>query len=138
MNDSSLKKTDMAGGTLVEKGGATDSAALPTYSRGSSDRGPDYQTPDGEMPTEHEKETLLHVGESLPLSTWLIAVVELCERFTYYGVSGLFQNYIQKPYDGPLGEGALGLKQQGASGLSNFFQFWCYGTTRRLFHASLE
>lgn len=49
------------------------------------------------------------VAEHLPVSTWLVAVVELCERFTFYGCQGLFQNYIQRPLDGTLGRGALGM-----------------------------
>ena len=52
-----------------------------------------------------------------------VVVVELCERFTYYGLSPPFQNYIQNgPNDDP--QGYLGLGQQGATGLGNFFQFW--------------
>ncbi|OJD11749.1 hypothetical protein AJ78_07538 [Emergomyces pasteurianus Ep9510] len=85
-------------------------------------------TPDGEEPTEHEKATLQHVAENLPFSAWLVAGVELSERFTYYGMNGLFQNYIQKPLDGSLGRGALGLGRQGGTGLVTFFQFWCYVT----------
>jgi POT family proton-dependent oligopeptide transporter len=48
--------------------------------------------------------------------------------FTYYGASGIFQNYIQLPRSGELGRGALGMGHQGATGLSTFFQFWCYVT----------
>lgn len=84
-------------------------------------------TPDGEEPTEEEKKTLRHVAENLPVSAWLVAVVELCERFTYYGMSGLFQNYINLPLDGSQGRGALGMGHRGATGLTTFFQFWCYG-----------
>ncbi|KAL4882392.1 POT family-domain-containing protein [Aspergillus karnatakaensis] len=90
-------------------------------------------TPDGEEPTDEENKTLRHVAENLPLSAWLVAIVELCERFTYYGMSGLFQNYVQRPLYGPDGEkpkepGALGMGHQGATGLTVFFQFWCYVT----------
>lgn len=84
-------------------------------------------TPDGEEPTDEEKATLRHVAENLPISAWLVAVVELCERFTYYGMSGLFQNYVNNPLDGSQGRGALGMGHQGATGLTTFFQFWCYG-----------
>jgi proton-dependent oligopeptide transporter, POT family len=45
----------------------------------------------GTEPTELEKKELRHVGESLPYAAWLVAFVELCERFTYYGCQGLFQ-----------------------------------------------
>lgn len=55
--------------------------------------------------------------------------MELCERFTYYGLSGPFQNYMSNSYHDPNGlPGAIGLDQTGATGLSNFFQFWCYVT----------
>jgi POT family proton-dependent oligopeptide transporter len=82
----------------------------------------------GVKPTAEELRTLRKVGEPLPKSAFLVAIVELCERFTYYGASGLFQNYISRPHNGNLGRGALGLGHQGATGLSTFFQFWCYVT----------
>lgn len=84
-------------------------------------------TPDGEEPNDEEKKKLRHVAENLPISAWLVAVVELCERFTFYGMSGIFQNYINLPLDGSQGRGALGMGHQGATGLNTFFQFWCYG-----------
>ncbi|KAK6508903.1 hypothetical protein TWF481_003671 [Arthrobotrys musiformis] len=86
------------------------------------------ETEDYPEPTAEEKATLRHIAESLPLSAWLVAIVELCERFSYYGCQGLFQNFIQRPYDGREGPGALGMGQHGATGLGTFFQFWCYVT----------
>lgn len=86
-------------------------------------------TPDGEEPNAEEVATLRHVAEHLPISAWLVAVVELCERFTYYGMSGMFQNYVDRPLDGSEGRGALGMGHQGATGLTTFFQFWCYGSS---------
>lgn len=86
-------------------------------------------TPDGEEPTAEEAKNLRHIAENLPVSAWLVAIVELCERFTYYGMSGLFQNYVNNPLDGSKGPGALGMGHQGATGLTTFFQFWCYGET---------
>ncbi|KAK7533945.1 putative MFS peptide transporter Ptr2 [Phyllosticta citribraziliensis] len=83
-------------------------------------------TPDGEEPSDDDKRHLRKVGESLPVSAFLIAFVELCERFTYYGMGGLFQNYIQRPFDGSQGRGALGMGHQGATGLNLFFQLWAY------------
>lgn len=82
----------------------------------------------GIKPTEEEMRTLRKVGEPLPKAAFLVALVELCERFTYYGASGIFQNYISRPRDGSLGVGALGMGHKGATGLSTFFQFWCYVT----------
>ncbi|KAL2706728.1 Peptide transporter PTR2 [Kluyveromyces marxianus] len=81
----------------------------------------------GREPTEEEMQTLLHVSERIPFTCWLIAIVELAERFSYYGLSAPFQNYMQNgPHDTP--KGVLELKSQGATALSYFFQFWCYLT----------
>ncbi|KAF5096740.1 hypothetical protein D0Z03_001556 [Geotrichum reessii] len=81
----------------------------------------------GLTPTEEELATLRKVSDKLPWSAWSVAIVELGERFTYYGVTGPFQNYMQNQRGG-LRPGAIGLGQQGASALSYFFQFWCYVT----------
>ncbi|WBW70740.1 plasma membrane PTR family peptide transmembrane transporter Ptr2 [Schizosaccharomyces osmophilus] len=85
---------------------------------------------DGETyfpPTEEEIQTLSHVPSSIPFCAWVIVIVELCERFAYYGLTVPFQNYMQfGPHDST--KGALSLGQSGATGLSNFFQFWCYVT----------
>ncbi|KAI9763596.1 MAG: peptide transporter ptr2 [Geoglossum simile] len=82
---------------------------------------------DGEEPTDEERHQLRHVSDKLPKAAWLVAVVELCERFAFYGLSGPFQNYIQNGRHGAV-PGALGRGQSGATGLTNFFQFWCYVT----------
>ena len=80
-----------------------------------------------EYPTEEELATLRHVGGKIPLSCWLIGIVELSERFSYYGLSAPFQNYMQNgPNDSP--KGLLELNSSGATGISYFFQFWCYIT----------
>lgn len=80
---------------------------------------------DGRSPTPEEMKTLKHVSQKIPLRCWLVAVVELAERFAYYGLSTPFQNYMQNgPNDQP--KGRLMLDQQGATALSYFFQFWCY------------
>ena len=82
---------------------------------------------EGRTPTDEEMKTLRHVAEKIPMSCWLVAIVELSERFAYYGLSTPFQNYMQNgPNDTP--KGVLGLDQQGATALSYFFQFWCYLT----------
>ena len=63
---------------------------------------------EGSEPTQEELATLRKVADHLPWSTYIVALVELCERFTYYGLSGPFQNYIQyNPHDSPV-RGALG------------------------------
>jgi len=80
-------------------------------------------------PTEEELRTLRRVPDNIPRATFLVAAIELCERFTFYGLSGPFQNYIGNSYHNANGlPGAIGLDQSGATGLNNFFQFWCYVT----------
>ena len=64
---------------------------------------------DPDEPTEEDRHTLRHVSDKLPWSAFLVAVIELCERFAYYGLSGTFQNYIQNSYHDPKGlPGAIG------------------------------
>ncbi|KAF9138052.1 peptide transporter ptr2 [Mortierella sp. GBA39] len=85
----------------------------------------------GREPTPEESATLRRVADHIPASAWLVVVVEFCERFTYYGLSGPFQNYIQYPYTDVKGAdhpGAIGKGQQTATALNYFFQFFCYVT----------
>ncbi|MCJ1255653.1 peptide transporter ptr2 [Lignoscripta atroalba] len=94
-----------------------------------SGHGSSVSSYEGDEPTEEERNTLRHVSDKLPWSAWLVAMIELCERFAYYGLSGPFQNYIQNEYNDPSGlPGAIGKGQTAATGLTNFFQFWCYVT----------
>lgn len=71
---------------------------------------------DGDEPSDEERQVLRRIGDSMPVATWLVAIIELSERFTFYGCQGLFQNYIQRPFDGSEGRGALGLGHEGATG----------------------
>lgn len=67
------QSVDMTGAKLpiMEKEGAVVSTDM------------EYQhTPDEAEPTEHEKKTLRRIGDKFPASAYLIAAVELCERFT--------------------------------------------------------
>ncbi|KAI8377943.1 POT family-domain-containing protein [Radiomyces spectabilis] len=89
---------------------------------------------DGETRTEPTNEDWKHlreVADNIPKSAYLVILLEFCERFTYYGLSGPFQNYIQHPnppsYPAEL-PGAMGKGQQTATALTTFFQFWCYVT----------
>ncbi|KAK9474807.1 POT family-domain-containing protein [Dipodascopsis tothii] len=72
--------------------------------------------------------SLRRVADRLPAAAWLVALVELCERFTYYGLTGPFMNYMQYKSTDPLHPGAIGWGQSRASALNYFFQFWCYVT----------
>ncbi|KAK7949539.1 hypothetical protein PG988_016178 [Apiospora saccharicola] len=73
---------------------------------------------------------LRRVPGKIPLAALLILSVELGERFTYFGLSGPIQNYINNPYDPASGlPGALGKGQATATALGNFFKFWAYTST---------
>ncbi|KAJ2776410.1 peptide transporter ptr2 [Coemansia javaensis] len=79
--------------------------------------------------TEADMATLRHVADRIPAAAFFVVATEFCERFTYYGITGPFQNYIQNGYRVPGSRpGAIGGGQHLATGLSNFFQFWCYVT----------
>jgi len=89
------------------------------------------------FPTEEEKATLRRVPDAIPWNAYLIALVELAERFSYYGSTVVFQNFIQRPLPpgsrtGAAGlngqAGALGMGQRTATAITTFFQFWTYIT----------
>ncbi|KAM0192693.1 hypothetical protein ACHAPI_008052 [Fusarium lateritium] len=117
------KKTDLAGGYIAPS--EIDEKKSIDKTHYASD--PEFGTTvDGEEPNDHERSTLRRVGENLPASAFLIAVVELTERFAYYGAQGLFQNYISSSETAtPRG---LGMGHQAATGLNLFFQWFCYVT----------
>ncbi|KAI1012967.1 hypothetical protein LB503_001364 [Fusarium chuoi] len=79
---------------------------------------------------EEQWQGLRRVPDKLPKIALLILAVELGERFTYFGLSGPIQNYINNPYD-PSSDlpGALGKGQAVATALGNFFKFWAYAST---------
>ncbi|KAL3458162.1 POT family-domain-containing protein [Aspergillus heterothallicus] len=77
-----------------------------------------------------ENSTLRRIPDRIPWVVLLVIIVELGERFTYFGLSGPFQNYIKNPYDpGAALPGALGRGQAVATALGNFFKFWAYAST---------
>ncbi|KAH7113264.1 MFS peptide transporter-like protein Ptr2 [Dendryphion nanum] len=90
------------------------------------------------FPTEEEWATLPRVAGSIPWQAWTVAAVEFVERFSYYGTSAVFVNFIQK--DLPKGSktgagflikpgsGALGMGQRASTGLTTFNSFWSYIT----------
>lgn len=82
---------DMAGGTEI---GVTLTAPVYVDEKMNGDATSVFPM-EGEEPSENERQTLRHVSDKLPWSAFLVALVELCERFAYYGLSGPFQNYIQ-------------------------------------------
>ncbi|KAJ7501461.1 peptide transporter PTR2A [Mycena galericulata] len=85
-------------------------------------------------PTEEERETLRRVTDAIPWNAYLIAIVELAERFSFYGSSVVFTNFIQFPL--PVGShtgaglrdgqsGALGKGQRASTAIGTFYVLWC-------------
>ncbi|KAK4193143.1 POT family-domain-containing protein [Podospora australis] len=94
-------------------------------------------TADGGTPTEEELHTLRRVPDKIPMNIYTIAFIELCERFSYYGTTAVFTNFIQQPL--PPGSstgagkdidnvqsGALGQGQRTSFALTTFNSFWQY------------
>ncbi|PLB36751.1 putative MFS peptide transporter [Aspergillus candidus] len=86
-------------------------------------------------PTDDDLRTLRRVAGKIPWTTYTVAFVELCERFSYYGTTAVFVNFLQRPLPegsstGAGGDdgipGALGLGQQASTGLTLFNAFWAY------------
>ncbi|KAL1943975.1 hypothetical protein VTO73DRAFT_3793 [Trametes versicolor] len=86
-----------------------------------------------EFPTKDERHTLRRVSDTIPWSAYLIAFCELSERFSYYGSTVVFTNFIQQklPPGSQTGAdvkqaGALGLGQRASTGIGTFNTFWVY------------
>ncbi|KAF2195102.1 DNA repair helicase [Zopfia rhizophila CBS 207.26] len=130
----SVAQTEDANVEMTAHGKGAEEGDLYTTANGQSEskfnHGNTNRTSfDGDEPGPEDLATLRRVPDKLPWSAFLVAIVELCERFAYYGLSGPFQNYMSNKWHDPNGlPGAIGLKQSGATALSNFFQFWCYVT----------
>ncbi|KAG9245409.1 POT family-domain-containing protein [Calycina marina] len=88
------------------------------------------------LPTDDELRTLRRVADTIPWGVYTIAFIELVERFSYYGTTVVFTNFIQQPL--PAGSstgagfegqsGALDMGQQASTGIGTFNQFWVYLT----------
>ncbi|KAI5950884.1 PTR2 [Candida jiufengensis] len=91
-------------------------------------------------PTEHEEKTLRRVLGKFQYSIMLMCFVEFAERASYYSVTGILSNFIQRPLpkDSPHGwgappkgndnasAGALNRGLQTASALTNLVTFLAY------------
>ncbi|KAF9436701.1 hypothetical protein BGZ76_003189 [Entomortierella beljakovae] len=62
----------------------------------------------------------VQVSGPIPVTTWLIIVTELCERFAYYGASMLFQRYMITH---------LGLMKGSSTAINRGFSFFSYITS---------
>jgi len=129
--------TNVKASLEITKGAtAMDPIPLDTSSTGSFDENTNLLGP---FPTEEEWATLPRVAGRIPWQAWTVAAVEFVERFSYYGTSAVFVNFIQKPL--PPGSttgagflkkgvssGALDMGQRASTGLTMFNQFWSYIT----------
>ncbi|KAJ7650152.1 peptide/h+ symporter protein [Roridomyces roridus] len=91
--------------------------------------------------TEEDLATYRHVRDKLPWTAFSVAVVEFAERWTYYGTTNIYNNYIRAPL--PPGSrngsvlrqnrsigvaGALGMGQQKSFAIRTFNSFFVYCT----------
>ncbi|KAF9552619.1 peptide transporter PTR2B [Agrocybe pediades] len=96
--------------------------------------------PGSEGVTQHDLDTLRHVADRLPLAAWLVAFIEFAERWSYYGTTNLYNNYVRQALP-PLSRngavvldrangiaGALGKGQQTSFAVRTFNSFWVYCT----------
>lgn len=65
----------------------------------------------GDDPTEEERHTLRRVPGNLPVVAYVICAVEFSERASYYGVSGLISNFVNRPL--PVGGNGYGAPPRG-------------------------
>lgn len=118
---------------------------LPGYSSGQGDDA--SLGSEGSEPTMEEMKTLRRVTGTIGWRAFSITFVEFCERFSWYGTTAVFVNFIQqpRPYGSRTGAinlsdecidrvgravceqpGGLGQDQRASTGLTTFNQFWAY------------
>ena len=116
----------------------SDLVPLPPAKHGD----PDTNISDQHFPTDEERATLRRVPEKLSVAVFSIGICELAERFSFYGATQVFTNFIARSrpkVDGEISasgaakhssqaSGALGKGSETANGLVTFNQFWCYIT----------
>ena len=95
-----------------------------------------FRGPNGEIyPTEEELQTLRHTHGKVSWLIYSIGIVEMVERFAYYGTTAVFVNFVSFPMpegsttgaSGTYGQaGALGLGQQVSTSITLFSSFWSY------------
>lgn len=60
------------------------------------------------LPTEEERSTLRKISDTIPYVSYVLCVVEIAERASYYGVKTVFNNFMQFPLpEGGNGSGAV-------------------------------
>lgn len=72
-------------------------------------------------PVDQAKEDLRKAADAIPSSAWLVMMLTMAERFSFYGMTAPFMNFMQNRRDDVLRPGALGWGQARASQVSNAF-----------------
>ncbi|KAI4152941.1 MAG: hypothetical protein L6R39_001722 [Caloplaca ligustica] len=130
-----LTDVPAAPGLINEKNEKSLAIAGDDSSQSPSGRKESVDFDDKEYPTPEEVETLRRVAGAVPWASYTIAFIELCERFSYYGTTVVFVNFIQHPLpegsttgaSGTDGQsGALDLGQRASTGLTTFNSMWAY------------
>lgn len=122
--------------TVVSDAVINEKSGPPAYDKASLREHSLSEVHDPDYPTEEEQHTLRRISAKIPWSVYTIAFIELCERFSYYGCTVVFTNFIQQelppgsttgaPIGGDGQAGALGLGQRASTGLTTFNSFWAY------------
>ena len=63
------------------------------------------------VPTEEEAKTLRKVADSIPVTAYMLCLVEFAERASYYGVQTVFSNFMEYPL--PKGGNGAGAPPRG-------------------------
>lgn len=113
--------------------GSMDVTNIPDSSLGEL---PDYEDVNYPKPTEEELHTLRRVSGHINWAAYSVAICELGERFSYYGSSILYTNFVvhSLPPGSNTGagfgkggqSGALGLGSKAGQGISLTNQFFAY------------
>ncbi|KAH7075833.1 oligopeptide transporter [Paraphoma chrysanthemicola] len=77
-------------------------------------------------PSDEDIKNLRHVVDDLPITVWIASFVGAAERFTFYGLTAPWQNYMQNALDARGAPGALGLGQSRATIIYYAFFFLSY------------
>jgi POT family proton-dependent oligopeptide transporter len=76
---------------------------------------------DGALEGSCDTEGLQRGIDSIPGAVWLVMLLAMAERFSFYGMTAPFMNYMQNSRNDKLHGGALGWGQSRASQVSNIF-----------------
>lgn len=114
----------MARPTINEPGVSEPSESLRKEDEGTLETisidNKDYISRDSEKLDENQDD-LRKVAGPIPGAVWLVMLLTMAERFSFYGMTAPFMNYMQHSPEDPLHHGALGWGQSRASQVSNVF-----------------